>query len=51
MQINVKKWTQIFNAIYDKFKIIQDRDYISDFDKVVKQIEKKKQLFKEIKRE
>jgi len=27
---------------YDKFKVIQDRDYISDFDKVVKQIEKKK---------
>lgn len=27
---------------YDKFKVIQDKNYVSDFDKVVKQIEKKK---------
>jgi hypothetical protein len=27
---------------YDKFKVIQDKNYISDFDKVVRQIEKKK---------
>lgn len=27
---------------YDKFKVIQDRNYVSDFDKVIKQIEKRK---------
>ena len=31
-------------AEYDKFRVLQDRNYVSDFDKMIKDLEEKKRL-------